>query len=372
MTTLSIDKNKRMPLHEQCAAALKKAIETGQFDAGEFLPPERELSEQFGVNRITLRKGIADLVRKGYLENIPGAGNRVLERTATEAGSRVIGCLMLRMPGLLTMSPYYADVFDGIMEEVALHGCRLVFASIKPDQLWAPDNRLRIKPNVLKEHYSGVLLLGGLPEELAVAYQKKGLRVTLVDRAATIRGISGVVPDNRFGAIEATRYLLELGHRHMAFIGKAVPDPASEVRFQGFLQTIRDANIEFRKSDLVAASYETNVAQETVKKYLAHTKTLPTAFVAINDEAAMGAMRAFREHGLRVPQDVSIIGFDDISLAAHTTPALTTIRIPRKEMGRLAAKILAGQLEVQDTPVTRLVLQTELVVRESCAPPRAG
>jgi len=365
----ALDKKKRVPYYEQCASVVLKAIADGQYAVGEFLPSERELSRRFEVSRLTLRKGLADLVRKGVLESVPGAGNRVVMKPGGAPRSRLIGCVMNRQAGVRTLSPYYAEVFGGIEAGLTDAGYSLVFSSVKSGDLWASAGAVRIKPAAVIAGCAGVLLIGGLPDELANLYRKKGVAVVLVDRVGP-QNISCVHPDNHAGALELARYLVGLGHRRIAFLG-APGDPVVEARLGGLKKALGEAGGTFQAKDFIRGDYEIQPAHEAMKAYLVRNRQrLPTAVMAVNDEAAIGALRAVHEAGLRVPADLSIAGFDDIAWASHTVPPLTTVRIPREEMGRAAARAVVAQLEDGPAAPAAAVLHTALVVRASCAPPR--
>lgn len=367
----SIDKDRRIPYYQQCAAFILKSIQEGRYSIGEFLPPERELSREFGVNRLTLRKGLADLLRKGILESVPGAGNRVVMKQGKAEKARLVGCVMNRTVGVRTLSPYYADIFSGIEAGVTDLGFNLVFSSVKADDIWAADGTTRISPQALNTRVAGALLVGGLPDELAVAYQKKGIPVVLVDKVTGHKDISSVVPDNKAGGLLAGRYLAGLGHKRIAFLG-AADDPVVAARLDGLLRAIKDAGRSFSQKDRIEGGYEIRPAYNAMRDFLARNrKSLPTAVFAVNDEAAIGALKAIQEAGLSIPRDISLVGFDDITWSAHTVPPLTTVRVPREEIGRLAARVLISQIEANGLSATSTVLSTELVVRESCGAPRA-
>ncbi|OQW97038.1 MAG: hypothetical protein BWK77_02820 [Verrucomicrobia bacterium A1] len=373
MTRASIDKTRRVPLHQQCVDLVSKAIRSGEYRPGEFLPSERQLSEQLKINRLTLRKGLAALVRQGLIENVPGAGNRVVAPRKDAATTRVIACVMLRRIGSPTLSPYYADVFAGIEEEITDRGYQLVFASVREEDLWNDDGHPRANPRSAKPgRFDGVILVGGLSDELALAYRAKGVPVVLVDKQVAGADIPSVVPDNRGGAAECARHLVQLGHRKIAFLG-ARRDPVVTARFEGMTGVLAAAGASFNDRDFIEGDYEIEPARRAMKRYLAeNARRLPTAVFAINDEAAIGALRALREAGLKVPGDVSVAGFDDIVLAAQADPPLTTVRIPRKEMGRSAAATLLSRLSSRPGPAARMVVQTELIARQSTAAPGRG
>lgn len=366
----AVNRERRVPCYQQCAAFIAQSIEEGRYSIGEFLPPERELSRQFCVNRLTLRKGLQELVKRGVLESVPGSGNRVVLKQGTRREARVIGCVMKRHVGVRTLSPYYADIFGGIESAVTETGYSLVFSSVKDDDLWAFDGTSRVLPQAINPNLSGVLMVGGVCDELAAAYRRRGADVVYVDRCVVDRGLSSIVPDNRGGAYEMARYLLGLGHRRIAFLGARL-DPVVAARMEGLAAALDEAGLAFREEDFIVGDYEIRPACLAVRRFLAERKgDLPTAIMAVNDEAAMGALKAVQEAGLHVPRDISVAGFDDIQWAVHTDPPLSTVRIPREEMGYVAARVLMDELDQRSGAPLTTVMRTEVVVRESCASPR--
>ena len=278
---------------------------------------------------------------------------------------------MLRHAGMPMMSPYYAGIFEGIEEEVAAHHFEMLFTSVPYTSLWTSDQRPRPVPLMpRKNRFRGALLIGGLTDNLAIAYQKKGVSVMLVDKPAAA-GLSSVTPDNIHAAFEAARYLLKLGHRRIAFLG-APPDPVADARYEGFLSALRKAGVPFDKADYILGSYGTEKSARAMTDYLKQQKrNLPTAILAINDESALGVIQALQARNISVPKKMSVMGFDDIPQAADSNPALTTMRIPRIEMGRLAAKTLFEQIANASLSPTSVMLRTDLVIRKSCAKPRS-
>jgi DNA-binding LacI/PurR family transcriptional regulator len=295
----------------------------------------------------------------------------VPQKSPTPANSRIIVCAMLRHAGMPMMSPYYAGIFEGIEEEVAAHHYEMLFTSIPYTALWTSNQRPRTVPMMPKKNrFQGALLIGGLTDNLAIAYQKKGVSVMLVDKPAAA-GRSSVMPDNFNAAAMAARYLIKLGHCRIAFLG-APPDPVVEARHEGFLSALRKAGLSFDKKDYILGSYGTEKSAKAMTDYLKQQKRkLPTAILAINDEAALGVIRALQAQKITVPKKMSVMGFDDIRQAVDSNPPLTTMRIPRMEMGRLAAKTLFAQIADPTISPTSVRLRTDLVIRKSCAKPRS-
>lgn len=170
------------------------------------------------------------------------------------------------------------------------------------------------------------------------------------------------------GAYDATRYLIELGHRRISLLTGDIGTATADERLAGYKAAINDNNIPLDSDLIVDGGFAHNSSYKATTQLL-HLPAPPTAIFASNDASAFGAMDAVRDHGLRIPDDISIIGFDDIPQASLITPALTTVRQPLEQMGYMATHILLKQIEDCAYPSEHVELPTKLIIRSSCAPP---
>jgi LacI family transcriptional regulator len=173
------------------------------------------------------------------------------------------------------------------------------------------------------------------------------------------------------GAHRAIRYLLDLGHRRIGFIGGDPELASAEERMAGYCDALAEAGIAFDSALVAAGNFRYSGGLQAAQKLLDLAER-PTAIVAANDFSAIGAIEAIRGQGLSIPEDISIIGFDDIPQAKWLRPALTTVRQPLVEMGHRATQLLLRMLASdEDAPalVEHVLLDTELIIRESCQPP---
>lgn len=211
-----------------------------------------------------------------------------------------------------------------------------------------------------------------LPEESDqefAALAGRGFPVVVVDpRTEVAEGIPVVCAAHSSGATQATRHLLELGHRRIAVIGGPPGWVATEERLRGYHGALAGAGV---LPDPALVRYA-DFCLEGGREAAAHLLSLPdppTAIFAFNDGMAVGALQAAAARGLRVPADVSVVGFDDTVEAAITVPALTTVRQPLAELGRTAVSLLLRQIEDRRLEPLRIELATRLVIRDSTASP---
>jgi LacI family transcriptional regulator len=186
----------------------------------------------------------------------------------------------------------------------------------------------------------------------------------VIDHMGIDDRVPAVGATNRAGGYEATRYLLSLGHRRIGLIEGTMNLGCARDRLDGYKAALREQDIPFSPV-LVREGLFQQPRGYTAAVELLTSPDPPTAIFACNDVMAFGAMEAARELGKKIPDDISIIGFDDIPQAAQVHPPLTTIRQPLEEMGRRAARMLLQIIENPEQPVEKIELPTELVVRES-------
>jgi LacI family repressor for deo operon, udp, cdd, tsx, nupC, and nupG len=172
--------------------------------------------------------------------------------------------------------------------------------------------------------------------------------------------------DDRQGAIDATNHLIELGHRKIAVITGNHESASTRKRLAGFREAMQKAGLEVREDWVIFGGYKAD-SGELAAQELQIQKERPTAIFCFSDEIALGCMHSLRQAGFAVPDDVSIIGFDDIPFARYFTPSLTTIAQPAEAIGRTCATLLLDLIDGKRPLNTRFVLPHKLIVRESTA-----
>ena len=225
----------------------------------------------------------------------------------------------------------------------------------------------------LLENYSHLLLDRGVEGFITVD--------TIMDRPLplptvalpghrSLKDITNIVLDHRRGARLALRHLVELGHTKIAFMKGANVSPDSDDRWSSICEVAAELGVRMPASLVVQIESDDATPQlgyPFAKKLLARKRPF-TALFAYNDISAIGSIRAFQEAGLQVPKDVSVVGFDDIRIAVHNNPSLTTVRQPLEKMGEIAARTLLKRLEDHGSWVPKIAIEPELVVRDSTGP----
>jgi LacI family transcriptional regulator len=195
-----------------------------------------------------------------------------------------------------------------------------------------------------------------------------GFPVVVVDplRVADTKCIS-IGATNFTGGITAAEHLLSLGHRRIAHAGGPHPVDCSHARLAGYSSALRQAGIELDESLITHSAFSYDAGRQAARDLLDRSDR-PTAIFAANDEIALGIMEEARRRSIRIPQDLSVVGFDDTFLASRSAPPLTTVAQPLLEMGRVATRSLAQMITNDVVSTHHIELATRLVVRDSTAP----
>ncbi|NOX89903.1 MAG: LacI family transcriptional regulator [Calditrichaeota bacterium] len=266
------------------------------------------------------------------------------------------GVIFCREEKPLSLNPFYSRVLEGIEGELAINNYNLVL-HLLPNQV-----DISVPQLLANQKVDGTILVGVFSKDFIERIKKIELPVVLIDPKIYVENVTQVLIDNEHGAYTATQYLIQKGHKRIGFISGQLERLSFYQRFTGYKKALEYHNIEFDEN-LVQTGY--------LEEGYGHTKKLlnlnnpPTAIFSANDINAIYGYQAVKEAGLQIPDDVSIIGFDDIELARMATPQLTTIRVYKEEMGSIAVRLLLQQINGEFTrPVTTLV-PTKLVERDS-------
>lgn len=253
--------------------------------------------------------------------------------------------------------PFFLDMLGGIADSLAGHDYDLLLAH-------APvENVLDLKDSRVMRQSDGVIFVGqGEQHEQLneLAMGDAGMVVwgyPVLDKSYVVVG-----GDNAGGGYKATKHLLELGRQRIAFFGNT-DNPENAARYEGYLQALHEYSLEANPDLKVDVPFEMHHAREAIMNML-ESKVDLDSVVCISDVMALAAMSTFQEIGFRVPQDIAVVGYDDISLAAYSSPQLTTVRQNIRHAGRILVESILGLINGEDVPDT--MLTSELIVRKSC------
>jgi LacI family transcriptional regulator len=262
---------------------------------------------------------------------------------------------------------YFSEIIRGVEETLERAGLSMVLAATHDE---ARRHR-RWMARVVEHGTDGAILV--LPDEHVAHLEelrRRGIPVALVDdRGESPDGVPSVGATNFAGGFLATEHLLSLGHRRIAVVG-GPPYRSTRARIAGCRTALQEAGVAPDPLLERPGAFVPETGYEGARALL-RAPSPPTAIFAGSDLQAMGVYRALYEMGLRIPDDVSVVGFDDLPLSGLLTPALTTVRQPVREMGAQATRMLLRIIAGKRLESPRVELATSLIVRESSAPPRA-
>ncbi|HXM58783.1 MAG TPA: LacI family DNA-binding transcriptional regulator [Candidatus Dormibacteraeota bacterium] len=325
----------------------------------------KELAARAGVHPSTVSR----VVNNDPVLRVSAETRARIEALLEETDYRPDGIarsLRLRQSFVLAMlipditNPLFANIFLGIEEVAGERGYGVILANTGGT---VERERAHLR-SLQARRVDGVILASVSLRDPSVRWlREQGIKHVLVNRYSGERD-PFVGADDRLGGTLATRHLVALGHRRIAHLAGSRGVSTAVQRRRGYLAALEEAGIAADPALIVEAGYLEEAGRRAMAQLLAQPLP-PTAVFAVNDMAAMGAHAAVLDRGLRIPQDVAIVGYNDVPLAARLAPALTTLRVPVRDFGRQSAEMLIEQIQTGRIQRRRVVLQPELIVRGS-------
>lgn len=353
-----LDPNSPLPKYYQLKEYLKDAIRRGEIVPGARLPSENSLVQQFGISRHTVRQAVGELENEGLVYREQGRGTFCAHPEKVRAGK------------IAVVTTYISDyifpaMIGGIEEVTSGAGYSIILANTNNDKA----KEAQCLEVLLKDDAVGVLIepTKSARENVNSPYyrelERRGIPYLMLNAVYPELDPAYVIMDDEAGGYVITNYVLQLGHRVVAGIFKA-DDRQGVGRQAGFARALGEfglqpdalGNYETEERDFYPYQFARRVLQRPGR---------PSCIVCYNDQIALQVLQGIRDEGLRVPEDVSLVGYDDSSLAVASEVKLTTVRHPKAEMGRQAARLLLGMLAGR-VGKPRLRYPPELVVRSSC------
>lgn len=288
------------------------------------------------------------------------------QRSARGLASRSSGNLgfILTDDHFSQAEPFYTKIFLGTEFEARKDNYYILLTTVGH----SPRDQRGIPRFLLEHNVDGVIIAGKIGASWLEELAERHLPVVLVDYESSQHNLSSVAMDNRSGARLAVEHLCKGGHTRIGFIGGDIKHPSIAVRFAGFQEACTLHNVEMHQEWISYDEPGTGIQDgaEAMKKILRVREQVPTAVFAANDAMAIGAIQFLKSQKLNVPNDVAVVGFDNIEAGLYTEPRLTTVNVHKEELGALAVRRLVEMIKSESPAITRTLTAVELIVRESC------
>jgi DNA-binding LacI/PurR family transcriptional regulator len=321
-----------------------------------------------GVSKATVARVINqqdDIVREETRERVMAAVAQLgYERNAVAGSLRTDKTYMVGLSIPDITNPFWPEVARGVQDTIDAHD----YTTVMFNTDWKTERERKYLKMVRRNRFDGLIIN---PTNMVNAdFDELGMPIVILGSGDEYQAYSSVGSDTTQGMLDALDYLYELGHRCIGLIAGRSQRRKVSSRYHAYTAFHARKQLKLDDSLVISSEFSAAAGVNALHELMNRSRP-PTAILAANDIIAINAMRTAQEMGLRIPEDLSIVGMDDIYAASTTSPSLTTIAKPKYDIGVQAANLLLDQIHDDDAPpVQHLLLGCELVVRGSTAPPR--
>ncbi|MEX2444670.1 MAG: substrate-binding domain-containing protein [Alkalispirochaeta sp.] len=355
-----------MKKYQIVSAWIRESIEAGRIDPGDKLPSESELIRRFGISRNSIRQAVNELVREGLVETRHGMGTFCTKRSAQSTMNVALVCLRMG-----------AYIFPRIIQ-----GCNSVMQkngyTLQLNESWYDlDEEEKVLKGLRRKAVDGLILIPVYGEGAATnaglvkKLESEGLAVVLLDNEYEGYDFTSIVLDDFQGGVSGASHLWEMGHREIGVLYSSNYRPKI-LRKDGVLHFLSTQNATIKKEWIIGIDGQSSPFKTygQIRELFRFGISLPTAIVCSSDDEAIMLIYQARQHGIRVPEDLSVVSFDNSDLSKVSHPRLTTIDHPSEYMGELAAKMLIDRMQRREAPWrTKSIIESKLINRDSvCSP----
>lgn len=328
-----------------------------------------EVARHFGVSPSTVSRamnnlpGVSSELREQILSYTQGVGympNTAAKNTATgklNIIAMIVGDIR---------NPFYSDLVFNVQKTLSEHGYQLcVFNSEYKEQ-----EELRYMHIAESFNFSGIIQVTVTTESMSEALKKLSIPVVMVNRMLNTFDGDVVLLDNYEAGYIATRHLIEQGHSRIGYLLGQMESTASSQRYEGYLQAMKNYNLQVHKEDLLQGDLTMDTAYQVAEDFVKDIENRATAMVMSNDLAAYGFMTRCRENGVKIPEMLSVVSFDNIWFSSAAEVRLTSIDPHASDMGRIAANMIVNRIKYPNKDTERVIMSPVLVERNSTIPYR--
>lgn len=323
----------------------------------------KEISQKTGFSPATVSNAL------NYKKGVNAETAAIILRTAQEMGylpeNRItkLKFVMFKKNGsIVENTPFFTQMIAGVEQECRTSGMEMILCNLDK----RTENYQEQARWIMNDKASAVILLGTelTDEDLWIIRDMK-CPFVVIDYWKEDMSFDGVMINNADSARLATEYLIGKGHREIGYLCGDFRIKPFRSRAAGYENALKNAGIPVKKEYTVTLSATMDGAYMDMKEYLLKRPKLPTAFFADNDMIALGAMKAMWECGIRIPEDLSVVGFDDLPYSSISVPPLTTLRVPKQNMGREAVRRIKNLIQDKDEMKLKLQVCTQFIERDS-------
>lgn len=333
---------------------------------------QREIARKCGVSVSTVSLVLADRrvvrISQEVKEKVLRTANRLgYTQKKRKTLTRNIGLILRRNVSHFFADPYYRELFTSIQRNLSKRGYSILFSS--PEEKMVGKG-CPLPEEILHRKVDGLIILGNVLDSFLKNLKEFDLPFVLINYTSPSLETDSIWFDNEEATRKIMRHLLKLGHRKILFLYGREGSINFDLRFKTYLEIMKENNLK----PLVFKTQTENAEDvyRRLKDFLPFKEEI-TAIFGSNDGNALGALRVVKEKGFRVPESLSIVGFDDIPEAEKSEPPLTTLRVPLQEMGKIGVETLLKKIEREDRGLPlKILVPTKLIIRGSTAPVNLG
>jgi len=356
-----INRANAAPAHAQVRSQILGLIRDGMLRVGEKLPPEPQIAQSLGVSRMTANKAILALVIEGHLTREKGRGTFVAESSPVDLQRCVVA-----IPEDLSMALdnyYFGALYWAVHADLCARGVQVDVLQLKgglTDHFHNPLDCGLIAINPVQDNLDDLL-----------TFSRHGSPVVILGASWGDFGFNLVDSDNLLGPGLAVNHLANMGHEKIMFLGAALETSNTVDRVRGFQLAMKSRGLEVATSAICVVDQAEGFDEPTGKRLLEMFKSPggPTGVFAAGPALAMQLLSLTQRHGISVPDQLSIVGYDDPNFLSLAHPAITTVRQPLGEMASVACEVLLSRLTTRDPRSTKQILDPQLIIRGTTSVP---
>jgi LacI family transcriptional regulator len=333
------------------------------------------MGKKITINSIAKDLGVSKSTISRAMNNLPGVGTDLRKQIndhiaevgySPNAVARGLSKGALKIVALILSdirNPYYSDLAFYIQRLLIEQGYMLVVFNSENNL----NKEIEFIDTIVNSNFAGLILLTARKNAMSDELKNEKIPVVLVNRMLDIYNYKGdsVILDNFKAGYIATMHLIELGFPRIAYIKGNIESSASIQRYKGYLQALQNYKILFFPEDVLETDLKLNTGYTLAKSYIKNLKSKPKAIVIGNDLTAIGFIECCRENSVKIPEDISVIGFDNIIFSSLYDINLTTVDQHVKQMSAETVKLILKQIDNPDATPERIILNPELIVRKT-------